>query len=186
MPIDDLSTWQTTMADIPKVSDNSWATNFSNWTDERVTGKAQLTGVITTNFPFSFNKTIFKNSLLTISSSVDVLIAANNFASVWETAILASLFLNVMPGDNFGVPTPATIWSSITSSLIDIPSISVAKALLIAGLTGSSPVSDPLDSVFPEAFRSAFLSLTGTVTGLNSLPPPSGPQPLIVASVSLL
>ena len=184
--IDDLATWKSTYKDLAKVADNSWALNFALWVNDRVSGKAQVTGV-TTSVPenvFVFNYTIFKTQLEALTPTTDINAGITKFADAWETAMNASLVLGVLPGDFVGASSPSTTWSVVSTALIDGASVSLGKAKIME-LVNAPLASTEDDSVFPEYFRDAFLLLTGTISGLNSVPPTAGPNPLNVVAASL-
>jgi hypothetical protein len=63
--------------------------------------------------------------------------------------------------------------------LIDPPSIVAAQQFLAAQLPNLPNDEKASDSQFGPTLRKAFLMLTCTVTGLNSLPPPAPPAPLL-------
>lgn len=186
MAIDSLATWKSTLVALPKVADSSWADNFASWVDARVTNKAQLTGIITPTPPFTFSMATFKSQLATLSPTTSASVAATNFANAWATAMNVSLVLTVPPGSSLGAPSPATTWSVVTTALIDVPSVLVAQNYLQAQLAIAPTVADANDSLFAQIFRNTFLLLTGSVTGMNSVPPPVGPLPLIAVAVPLL
>jgi len=186
MAIDILSIWKSTLDALPKVTDSSWANNFSNWASQRVNNKAQLTGIITASFPFTFDQSVFKMQLELLSPTTNQATAAASFANAWATAMSTSLVLLVSSGDSLGISSPATTWSVVTTALIDAPSVIAAQAYLQSQLTIAPIVDDTNNSLFSQIFRDTFLLLTGTVTGLNSVSPPIGPLPLLASLVPLL
>lgn len=183
MAIDSLAIFKSTFAAIPLVSTGVWTTNFSDWTDGRVTSKAVGTLITNAAPPFTFSKSTFKAQLDALAPTASEATGASNFASAWETAVLASTFIT-LPGDFTGAATPATTWSVVTTSLIDVASITAAKAQLITDLTNAAKVADVNNSDFPQAFRDAFLNLTVSVTGINSVVPV--PSPLNVLNAPLI
>lgn len=174
--IDSLSIWKTTFQTLPKTEDTSWAGNFADWTDERVSGKAELLFITNPSTTFTFSKSTFQSLLLGLSPTPSAAAGIQGFADAWETAILAST-LNIGPGAFVGIDSPATKWSVVSSSLIDPPSILLGKAKILE-LVSAAPAEDAALSEFPEKFRDAFLALTGSVIGLDSTPIPAGPLPL--------
>lgn len=176
--IDNLATWKTTFQAI-----TGEIPGFSSWIDGRVTQKAGLTGIIPADptVVFTFDKAEFQSGMEALPLSANQVTAITALGAVWESAIQTSI-LTISPGDSVGAPTPATIFSVVTSSVIDPASILVSKAALISSLIATPPVADSADSALPQAFRDAFLLLTGTAIGLDSTPTPIGPLPLVVAA----
>ena len=183
MAIDDLTIWKTTLAALPKVGDSSWAANFALWVDERVTAKMSLPGIGGPGFTFTFNKSVFQSALESLAPAGDQATAIAAFADAWESATTASVAITLV-GSYIEPATPATTWSIVASTVIDPPSIVIGKAK-INELATAPAVSDPNDSEFPVKFREAFLSLTITTTGTNSVSPPAGPNPLTDAARSV-
>lgn len=188
MAIDGLGTWQSELANLPKVADNSWASNFSAWYASRLTGiTTDPSFLVPTGFIFTFAQGVFTGQLVTLTPTDNATTGITNFANAWETALNATTVV-VAPG-TFKPPTsPTTLFSAIISTTIDTASIAAGKAKLLE-LVSATPVADPLDSLFPTKFREATLLLTITVIGLDNQPPPSvgpGPQPLTVSAVPLI
>lgn len=171
--IDDLNTWKTTLAALPQVGDSSWAENFAAWVDARVSGKMSLVGIGGTGFSFTFGKAAFKSALLALVPTGDQAGAILSFANGWAAGIAGSIYATA-PGTFIAPSTPATLWSVVNSTIIDAPSIIVGQAK-INELASAPPVSNPADSLFPVKFREAFLALTVTTDGLNSVTPTPGP-----------
>lgn len=161
--------------------------NLTDEVDAATTGKAQLQG-ITGSVQFTFGKAIFYQQLLSITPVPQALPGVTKFVMAWVAAIQASVML-VPAGAIFGSPSPATIWSAPPVTVLDPPSLVVAQSTLQADLLkqGMNPVNSSGDSDFGPAFRRAFLKLTYTVTGLNSVTPDNGgPNPLIAPNLPLL
>jgi hypothetical protein len=173
--IDPLATWQTTFANLPKVADTSWAQNFADWADARVTSKMKLNGIGGPNMTFTFNKSLFAAQLIALLPTDDALAGITGFALAWEAAIIASVAATAA-GSYIGAPTPSTTWSVVNSTVIDPPSIALGKAKIIE-LKDAPATDNALDSEFPIKFREAFLLLTVTTDGLDS--DGDGPYPLI-------
>lgn len=198
--LDNLATWRSTLTALPKVSDDSWAENFATWVSERL---SPLTAVDTkgietdplsltlvspppVGFVFTFDETTFMDELVLLTPTDDPTAGITAFANAWETTINNTLFpttLNVTPGAFIPPTSPTTLFSVITSVVLDPLSIQAAKAKIIE-LASSMPVDDPNDSDFPVKFREAFLLLTITVSGLDSTP--GTPLPLVAANVPLI
>lgn len=191
MAIDPLATWRSTLAALPKVADNSWATNFAAWVADRINNK------ITTNptnltlaspLVFVFPQATFATQLVALTPTGNALAGITGFADAWKAAIDTVLFpatLNVAPGAFVPPATPATTFSTVTSVLLDPASVTAARAKIIE-LATAPPVADVNDSEFPVKFREAFLLLTITVSGLDSTPTPAGPLPLTVPNIPLI
>lgn len=183
MAIDPLSTWQATLAALPKVSDNSWAPNFAAWYANRLTG-------ITTNplflvpvgFVFTFAQSTFASELQGLTPVTTSLAGITNFANAWETALNSTTVL--LAPLSFKPPsTPATLFSVVASTTIDTASIAAGKNKLLE-LIAAPPVDDPTLSQFPIKFREATLLLTITAIGTNSIVPV--PTPLTVPLIPLI
>lgn len=176
-----LKTWKDKMTEnLTLESDSTWAGNFAGWVAEQVE-QAQLTGITTKVPPFSFDKAAFEQALKGIQPTDTPSVAAQNFANAWATAMATSLTLTVAPSDFQGVSSPATLWSLVTTALIDPDSI-LAGQNEIKKLAGAATTDTTGFSEIPEIFRAAFLALTGTVTGVNSVQP--APAPLVAAKVA--
>lgn len=185
--IDPLSTWQSTFASIPKVSDNSWASNVATWYSDRITNIEPNQTELNTaaGFSFTFSEAVFQAQLALLPPTTNQATGIAGFASAWSSAIALTIYpatLSVAPGAYLGVSSPPTLFSSITSVIIDPTSITAAVAK-INELASAPPANDPSMSEFPEKFRDATLLLTITVTGLNSITPT--PTPLIAPLIPL-
>lgn len=177
MPLDPEAAWNDAIANLKPDKGPDWAKGFADAIDSCCTGKTELTGVVGKP-TFTFNKAIFMAQLMTLAPVPDPVSAAMGFANAWGTAMLASTMI-VPPGSALGASAPPTLWSVVITSLIDPPTIELAKAFLIATLPTLEATKDAKQSKTGGTFRSAFLMCTCTVTGLNSLPPPpGGPGPL--------
>jgi hypothetical protein len=91
----------------------------------------------------------------------------------------------VAAGGSVGAPTPATIFSAPPAAVFEPASLTAATAALQTALLAALPVGTPLSSAYPSALYTAFTSLQVLLTGLNSVPPVAGPNPLI-ATVSVV
>jgi hypothetical protein len=177
MPIDPEDKFKKAIAGLKPESTPQWAKKMADAVDGLVTNKAQLTG-ITGSITFTFNKAIFMTQLMALTFTPLAPVAAQAIGLAWGTAMLASTII-VAPGASLGAPTPATTWSVVIASLIDPPTITVAQTGLIATLAVMQAVKKAEDSALGPALYKAFTQCTATVTGLNSLPPPAGPLPLL-------
>ena len=130
--------WKTTLKNLPKVADNSWAGNFAGWADDRVTSKMDLLTI--DEFTFTFNKVSFESGLISLGPTESISDGINDFANEWETSINASTVV-VPDGASIGPPSPTTTWSSVTDTIILPASIVLAKEKILE-LISSTPVDD--------------------------------------------
>jgi len=184
MSIDSLNDWKSTFAALPNVSDSSWTSNLAGWVNDRVTNKATLNGGGGTTPIFTFGQAALESGLSTMTLTSDQSAAINSLATAFESAFLASAMV-VATGFWFGSPLPTTTFSSVTTSLIDVASVALAKAKILE-LATAPLVSDPNDSHFPVKIRDAFLLLTVTTIGFDQTPPATGPLPLTDAARSVI
>ena len=169
MAIDSLTVWQNGWANLPKVNDDSWKQNLGDYVEARTANMSLATYTPSTNVTFSFNKSLFVQTLDGVSGANLVPILSDAF----ELAIIGSP-IAVSPGTYIGVSTPATTFSVVSSSLFDLASAALGAAKILE-LASAPKVSDPLLSDFPIKLRDAFLLLTATVSGTNSVVPTPGP-----------
>lgn len=186
--IDPLVTWRTTLNALPHVTDASWATNFAAWVAGRVVSIQPNQSLLNTStgFVFVFNQALFATQLATLTPTFNALSGITGFATAWETAINTTVFpatLNVSPGAFIPPTSPTTLFSAVTSVILDPASILAAKNKIIE-LATSPQVLDPNLSDFPVKFREAFLLLTITVVGLDSTVPT--PVPLTAPNIPLI
>lgn len=186
MAVDILQIWKDELANLPKVTDTSWAANFSAWYADRLTGiTTDPAALVPSGFVFTFAESIFAAQLIALTPTTSALDGIQGFADAWEVALNATTVV-VAPGSAVPPPSPSTTFSAVTTTVIDPASIAAGKAKLIELVT-APPVADPQDSLFPVKFREATLLLTITVSGLDSTPPGSGgPLPLVAANVPLI
>lgn len=177
MTLEALSIWQSTFeTDLPPVSDASWPDSMTDWYAERIdTPLLTLPGLTLAAppLPVTFGKAAFKAIFSALVPGLTQASAMAIIANAWEAGLLASSVV-VKPLDSIGVPSPATTWSSVTTSIFDLPSIALGK-LKILELIGAPNEGDAKDSLTPVKFREATLLLTVTTTGLNSVTPTAGP-----------
>lgn len=176
MALDSESDWKTAWADVPLVPDASWKANLALFLSDLTSGKLKLSTIFsapgTGAGDFTFNAATFQGALSGNSASV--------LADAWEAGVGASV-MNVAASAFVGSDSPATKFSVVTTAIIDPASIAAGKAIVMS--LASIPLTDDvLDSQFASKMRLAFLSLTVTVTGINSVVPPAGPNPLIAAA----
>jgi hypothetical protein len=182
MATDPLSTWKSTLENLEPTGEVSWALNFSNWIDERVTDKL-VVGQKVSESKFKFGKTIFAAQLQILTPTGNAVEGITKFADAWEKALLAST-MSVPPGTYFGSSSPTTTWASVESVVIDPASITKGRIILLT-LAAAPVAASALDSLFPEKFRNAFLALTVTITGKDSQTPPNGPLPLVLPAATV-
>lgn len=187
--IDSLATWQSTLAALPKVADASWSLNFANWYANRIVNIQPNQTILNTaaGFTFTFPTSTFASQLATLTPTTNQLSGVTGFANAWAAAMTLIVFpvsLSVSAGAFVGISSPPTLFSTVTATVLDPASIAAGKAKILE-LATAPVVSDPLMSEFAEKFRDATLLLTITVTGLNSVPPPPGPQPLVAPTIPL-
>lgn len=176
MAIEALQTWKDELEALPKVADPSWSLSFAGWYADMIANiEPDPLTFVASGFLFTFPTPIFAAGLSSLAPTVDPVAGILGIANAWETALLASLIV-MGPGSILSPPSPATTFSVVAASIIDIPSIALGKAKLLE-LATSPPVADAQDSEFPVKFREATLLLTFTATGVNSIVPV--PTPLV-------
>jgi hypothetical protein len=173
------STWGTTLTNLKPVSNATWAKAFADAVDSLTTAKMELTNIKTVPAQFTFAKAVFETQLKVLKPTKSAQEGANNFANAWATTVQSSIMV-VTPGATIGLPpSPANTYSAVTGTLLDPASLAAAKAGLVSDILKVKP--DPKNAnAFARAFRKAFLALTYTTTGLNSVSPT--PAPLIDAA----
>jgi hypothetical protein len=147
--------------------------------DTGVSNKAELQGIVGT-FAFTFNKAVFYASLQALVPTADPASGPASFASAWGQALMASIMV-VPPGNSVGPASPPTTFSVVASTLIDPASLTLAQTYLQGQLVkaGANPVKMAEDGLIGPAIRQAFLKVTFSIIGLNSVSPPAGPLPLL-------
>ena len=184
MAVDPLQTWKDELEALPPKADPSWAPQFAKWYADRIVSiETDPSALVASGFTFTFNEALFAAGLTVLPPTLDQASGILGFATAWEAALLASLVV-VGPGSFIPPSTPATLFSVVITSLVDVPSISLGKLKLLELVT-APPTADAQASEFPEKFRDATLLLTMTVTGTNSVVPPGGPNPLVAPLIPL-
>ena len=183
MTLEALTIWKSTFkAEVVPTASPEWTTNMTNWYTDRInTPNLELPGLtlVAPPLPMVFGSSAFKAIFETLSAGLTQEAAMIIIADAWQAGLDASI-VSVLAGDSIGVPSNATTWSSVTSSIFDAPSIAAGKAKILE-LIGAPNVDDALDAEMPVKFREATLLLTVTTTGLDSTPSPGGPLPLVDA-----
>lgn len=171
--------WADAFADLPLAEDASWTQDFASLIDELTTGKLTVS-LVTPPPQFQFNKSIFQSGLQTVIAAPPPQ-PQTQMATAWLQAILASQ-ITISAGASIGAPSPATTFSAPPIALIEPTSATAASQVLLSALLASAPVEDPAVSTVPSAFRTAFMTLLATATGVNSAAPPT---PLVLPPTPL-
>lgn len=175
--LDPADTWAKKFKDLKPVADPSWSMTLATTVGSLVTGKLEIATIMGSPATFNFMVPTFAGALASLAPVQTAPEGAKGFADAWEAAINSSIML-VLPGAYVGAPAPPTLYSVVFSTIVDPPSVALAKVGLISALVAIKPSEDAAKD-FASAFRNAFLALTWTTQGLNSLPPPpAGPGPL--------
>lgn len=178
MSQDVLAIWREEFKNLPITKENDWAQNIGDTIEARVTNKLQLAppfGGPPTRF--TWQKGLFVSAIENLQPVTDPVSGRTAIANAWLNSVLASQMTSL--GGNFvGAPSPATTFGAPPIITIDPPSAAAAHATLLQGLLNLEPVSEAPGN-FPNLFFAAFGALTFTATGINSLPPPTGPLPLV-------
>lgn len=159
------------------------ANNLANWINALVSGQLSPNPATLSSGTFTWNPAPFIATIASAAPS-DSPSASAVIADAWEGAINASVLL-VLPGAFVGVSSPATMFSVVSSVSVLPPTVAAAKAAMIASLASAPGVLDASQSQFPDIIRTAFLSISYSVSGMNTLPPPSGPTPLATVCTML-
>jgi len=164
MATPDESTWQGDYANLELVSTDAWKQNLADYLETLLTSSLTLT-TYSTDPAFTFDTSAFVSGLAGADPEVpgSGVIALQ---TAFDAAVLASVMVT-FPMSGFDPLSVATIFSVVTSTIVDAPSIIAGKAK-IAELASAGSTSDPLESEFPVILREAFLLLTYTVIGLDS------------------
>ncbi|TDI74593.1 MAG: hypothetical protein E2O82_03680 [Betaproteobacteria bacterium] len=175
MTMPSLSAWIDDYVEIPLTSGPEWKTTLADFIGDLVDDMT-----LSTYNPapsFTFDRSTFANNLSDAPGT-----GVTSLANAFSAAILTST-MNVAAGTYIGVSTPATTFSVVSSVVPDPASIG-AGAAEIAELVSSPKTSNAAESEFPVKLREAFLLLTYTVSGTNSVSPT--PAPLVDAARSVI
>lgn len=169
MAIAALSAWKDDFPDaLPPVADDSWKSNLALYIADHV-ADLKISGVFASPDvnagSFTWNVSAFQSALSGNSAAV--------LANAWEAAMLASTIV-VLPGAFVGSDSPATKFSVVASAIFDPSSIAAGKTIVLS-LAGAPATANASESLFPVKMRDAFLALTVTVTGTNSVVPTPAP-----------
>lgn len=149
---------------LPLVSDATWKQNLADYCGDLIDNILALSTY--SAGAFTFGRSQFASALTDTDGVVGL-------QSAFSAGVSASTWV-INSGTTFGAATPAETFSTSGVAVADPAGISAGQAL-IAALTGAPQVGDPTLSEFPTTLRNAFLALTFTVTGTNSVAPTPGP-----------
>ncbi len=176
--LEPLSGWRKTYKALePRINQPEGIRELANWVNARVSGRLQIGPPLVGNSSFTFARSVFEKGLKPAKPIRDVRQGRLLMANAWRQAVSQSK-MRVDAGAAVGVVTPFTLFSSVSSTRIDVVSVSVGYAYLYKVLLSTANEGD--ESRLPEYFRKAFSFLTFTIQGRNSVPPPAGPLPLIL------
>lgn len=178
MPQSPLPTWKSEFKNIPQdpATALEGAQNIADWIDKQVTNKLTLGPPFVGSAVYAWQPSIFA-PLIILPPSPDPASGRTAMANAWQTATLAAT-MTVSSG-SVGPPSPPTLFSAPPVTVVDPPSVTAAYATLLQGIL-ALPLAPEIDlCTLPDLFFAAFASLTFTLTGLNSVPPPTGPLPLV-------
>ena len=184
--IDPLPIW---LAEFEKLPQDSTGTqspkNITDFIDQRVTGKLDLNNSIAKFTPppqFTWQKGIFLPlySVIAKMPAVDPITPAIKIATAWQTATAASMMI-LSAGSNIVPPPPGTNGIAATVvAVIDPATLATAYSTLIADLSKLKATPVAANSEFPKAMYKAFTSITFSITGIDTKPPPVGPIPIVL------
>lgn len=183
MALESASVWADTLNNLPKVTTPDWTENIAQAIFDLTSNKLQIQDIEPPSV-FTFQKPIFQAVLATAVPAVDPVTGATTFSNAWRDACAASVMF-VASGSSYvpgGVPpSPANTFSAPPAVVVDPPSLLIGYNILFTAIAtgGGQPNAD----YFAEQFRDAFLALTYTVTGVNSVTPTPGPLVIPFAPV---
>jgi len=169
--IGDDEVWAEAYALVPLVGDDSWKKNLADYLGNLLDDLLNLQTYVSPGTPpypaFLFDRATFE-SLLTGEPGTGVA----GMQAAFAAALLTSTF-TIPIGTTFGDAGLAETFSTVGLAVPDPDSID-AGVDIIGELDTAPAVGDALDSDFPVKLRAAFLLLTYTVTGTNSVAPTPG------------
>lgn len=165
MTIATLTEWKDAYALLPLVSDDTWKENLTAFIEDLIVD-INLETYATPSFTWA--RAAFKSALVGVSGA-----GVSEMQTGFSNSIAASTWL-IPSGTTFGSATPAETFSLPGAAIPDATGVS-AGVIKIGELATAEPVGTVEDSLFPEVLRDAFLLLTYTVTGTNSVTPTPGP-----------
>ena len=184
--IDPLPTWLTEFEKLPPDSDGTKAPKeIANFLDQRVTKKLGLKNSPVTLSPppqFTWQKGIFQPLFAAVAMipSIDPLTPALKIAAAWQSATVASTMI-ISAGAAMNPPPPGTNGIVGTAvAVIDPATLALAVSGLISDLVSAKPAAAAAAATLPRAMYKAFTTLTYTITGIDTKPPPTGPIPFVL------
>lgn len=180
MAMDPLPTWKQEIKNI-KPDKSNLTDKLADVIDQRVTGKLATSLIQGPPVQFTWQKSIFASLIKPLPAAPALPPGLQQYCDAWEAATLASTIV-VAPGNFFGVSAPPTLFSVVIASILMPPSIAAGKAAMFAALSSAAPIQIADLSPLAQALYTAFSTLQVQATGLNSVPPPPGPQPLVAVS----
>lgn len=166
MTVASLQDWKDAYAVLPQVGTDAWKENLTAYIEGLI---ADINLATYATPSFTWGRAAFKSALVGVSGA-----GVSEMQTGFTNSIAASTWL-IPSGTTFGGGTLAETFSAPGAAIPDVASVS-AGATKIGELEGTPPVGTFEDCLFPEILRAAFLLLTYTVTGINSVPPaPFGP-----------
>lgn len=186
--INPLLTWQSSFDAIPVDPTGAlWPTNITNWI---LTNSLLLTldpSVVMGVPPgaFTWSSAVFKSGISSMVPTPDPVTPPTTFATAWNASITPSVLV-VPSGASVGAPTPATIFSAPPLVTVNAAALALAFSGLTADLQAALPAAKGAISDYPPGFFDAFSALKYDLIGLNSIPPPAGPLPLVAMAVPVV
>jgi hypothetical protein len=184
--IDPLPIWLAEFEKLPQDKDGTQSPkNITEFIDKRVTGKLDLNNSVAKFSPppqFTWQKSVFQPLYAIIAKvpSPDPATPAIKIATAWQTSILASTMI-LSAGSSIVPPPPGTNGIAATVvAVIDPATVTLAYTTLIADLLKLKATPVAADSEFPKAMYKAFTTITYSITGIDTKPPPAGPIPIVL------
>jgi len=182
MPFDPLSKWKSSFKTmvVPTMGVDG-PIKMGMWLNSHISNKPMLDAATVSSPSFScvWQPAIFIAQMLAIPPSLSPIPFALKLGQAWASATQASVLM-VPAGAFVGAPTPPTLFSAPPVALFNPATIASGTALIIAKVSTAPPATESDKSAIIEALYQATTQLGVMLTGLNSIPPPAGPLPLIV------
>ena len=157
MSINALQDWKDSFAAIPLVNDQTWKDNLADWLESNVSDMKLAGYSPSANISFTYDKATFSSSLPDSDTLGSPAVFLNAVASAFQSSINSSSLVITPP-----MSSPA--FTAITSSIVDVASVSAGMAAIQAAVLVNVEVAE--DSGLIPAMRNAFTSLTYTVSGI--------------------
>jgi hypothetical protein len=167
-----VTTMESLLLALPLIGTTNYA-NFSKWHADISDSLLDLVGLKpSSSVIFVFNQSVLTASLSSgLYLTADQSIAANNYFTALQTAIVASS-CTVKAGTYIGgSATPSNTWSAAATGVPDPASLTAAKTAAVTYLS-----TTPLSGNHPTlatAVSQYLKTLTYTVTGVDSNSPPA-------------